>query len=257
MSESQLSESRRGSLRPRALVNVTLLAVALFACGVGPAWADDCPPKRTLHVPDLVQPLNLDEIKAQLRAYHQRDYDADILATVSDARDWIEQRASKVTNPALVLDIDETSLSNWPTLLANDLGRIQDGSCARLPNGPCGFNAWVLRHRASPIAPTRTLFNNARAKGVSVFFITGRHEVQRRATIFNLHEGGYRGWTKLIMRADSDTKRTVQAYKTEARSKISAQSFDIIANVGDQSSDLDGGYAECTFKLPNPFYFVR
>jgi len=255
MSESQLSESRR--FRPRALANVTILAVALFACGVGPARADDCPPKRTTHVPDPGQPLNLDELKAQLRAYHQQGYDADILATASDARDWIERRATKATKPALVLDIDETSLSNWPTLLANDLGRIQDGSCARLPNGPCGFNAWVLRHRASPIAPTRTLFNTARTKGVSVFFITGRHEIQRGATIFNLHEAGYRGWTKLIMRADSDTKRTVQAYKTEARSKISALGFDIMANMGDQSSDLDGGYAECTFKLPNPFYFVR
>jgi len=255
MSESWLSGSH--GLRPRALANVSVLAVALFACGICLAWADDCPPRRTMHVPDPVQPLNLDEMKDQLRTYHQRDYDADILATVSDARDWIERRATKVTKPALVLDIDETSLSNWPALVANDLGLIRDGSCARLPNGPCGFNAWVSRHGASPIAPTRTLFNTARAQGVSVFFITGRHEIQRRATVFNLHEAGYRAWAKLVMRADGDTKRTAQAYKTEARSKITAQGFNIIANVGDQLSDLEGGYAECTFKLPNPFYFSK
>jgi predicted secreted acid phosphatase len=257
MPESQRSEWHPGTLRRRASAKVAFLAVALFGCGVCLASADDCPPKRTMHVPDPVPPLNLDEIKNQLRAYHQQDYDADIAATVADARDWLESRAAKVTKPALVLDIDETSLSNWPNLLANDLGFIRDGSCARLPNGPCGFNAWVLRHRAVPIAPTRSLFNTARTRGVSVFFITGRHEVQRRATVFNLHEAGYRAWTKLVMRADSDTKRTVQAYKTEARSKISAQGFDIIANLGDQSSDLDGGYAQCTFKLPNPFYFAK
>ena len=30
----------------------------------------------------------------------------------------------------------------------------------------------------------------------------------------------------------------------------------IIANLGDQDSDLTGGYAERTFKLPDPFYFT-
>jgi hypothetical protein len=30
----------------------------------------------------------------------------------------------------------------------------------------------------------------------------------------------------------------------------------IIANLGDQFSDLAGGYAERTFKLPNPFYSI-
>ena len=35
-----------------------------------------------------------------------------------------------------------------------------------------------------------------------------------------------------------------------------AQKLTIIASVGDQWSDLDGGYAERVFKLPNPFYFI-
>ena len=255
MSGSQLRESRGGKLR--ALTNTPLLLAALLAGCVCPAWANDCPPKRTMRVPDPIQPLNLDEIKKQLRTYHDQNYNDDVAAVVSDAREWIESRANGVKKPALVLDVDETSLSNWENLLANDLGFIEAGSCERLPKGPCGFKAWVLHHRDRPIGPTHTLFDAARAKGLSVFFITGRHETQRRVTILNLHGAGYRGWTKLIMRADSDTKRTVEAYKTEARSKIWAQGFDIIANVGDQSSDLDGGYAECTFKLPNPFYFVR
>lgn len=59
------------------------------------------------------------------------------------------------------------------------------------------------------------------------------------------------------MRADNDTERSVQDYKTEERSKIAAAGYAIIANVGDQQSDLDGGYADCPFKVPNPFYFIR
>ena len=35
-----------------------------------------------------------------------------------------------------------------------------------------------------------------------------------------------------------------------------AQGFTIIANVGDQPSDLAGGYAERTFLVPNPFYRI-
>ena len=32
--------------------------------------------------------------------------------------------------------------------------------------------------------------------------------------------------------------------------------FRIVANFGDQFSDLKGGYADKTFKLPNPTYFL-
>ena len=33
--------------------------------------------------------------------------------------------------------------------------------------------------------------------------------------------------------------------------------YTIIATVGDQESDLEGGFAECRFKALNPFYFIR
>jgi len=41
------------------------------------------------------------------------------------------------------------------------------------------------------------------------------------------------------------------------RSQIEADGYTIIANIGDQASDLQGGHAEKTFKLPNPFYIVK
>lgn len=33
--------------------------------------------------------------------------------------------------------------------------------------------------------------------------------------------------------------------------------YDIVANFGDQYSDLQGGCADRTYKLPNPTYFVE
>ena len=59
----------------------------------------------------------------------------------------------------------------------------------------------------------------------------------------------------LIMKPD-EAKGTSAAFKTAARAKLAAQGVVIIANIGDQESDLVGGYAERTFKLPDPFYFT-
>ena len=32
--------------------------------------------------------------------------------------------------------------------------------------------------------------------------------------------------------------------------------YDIVANFGDQFSDLNGGFADSTYKIPNPMYFL-
>jgi hypothetical protein len=37
---------------------------------------------------------------------------------------------------------------------------------------------------------------------------------------------------------------------------LSTEAITIVLNMGDQESDLMGGYAQRTFKLPNPFYYI-
>jgi len=76
------------------------------------ARAVDCPKKPSAHLPEATQPLNLGEIKLQLLDYLCfGGYDRDIEKVLADARAHVEARADKVEKPALVLDIDETSLS--------------------------------------------------------------------------------------------------------------------------------------------------
>ena len=55
----------------------------------------------------------------------------------------------------MVFDIDETALSNWEGLKANDFGRIFTGPCDRLPQGPCGLIAWDQRAQ-STVTPSIT-----------------------------------------------------------------------------------------------------
>jgi hypothetical protein len=234
------------------------LGVVALAGTLGITRAADCPPETQVRIPSAPEgSLNIDKVKEALLAYQARDYDGDVDAVFATARAYVEKRAGQVSKPALVLDIDETSLSNWANIKANNFGFIRDGACDVLPSGPCGFKAWILQGVAPVIMPALNLFNSAKAKGVAVFFITGRRDSERQATLWNLDRAGFEGWAKLITRPDDGSHATVQAFKSEERRKLAEAGNTIIATVGDQQSDLDGGFAECPFKVPNPFYFIR
>ena len=109
-------------------------------------------------------------------------YQRDLEAVAAQAASWIDSRAASVTRPALVLDIDETALSNWEILKRDDFGRPIAGPCDLAIDAPCGWAAWDQLGRDPAIAPTLQVFQRARALNVAVFFITGRPESQRAAT---------------------------------------------------------------------------
>jgi predicted secreted acid phosphatase len=202
------------------------------------------------------RPMNLGDLKQQITEYKRSgSYDRDVAAMLAKAQAYVTQRASMVRKPAIVLDVDETSLSNWPQIQANDYGRLPNGPC-NLPAGPCGQDSWFRTAQAEAIQPTLALFMAAKAKGVSIFFISGRSETVRETTEANLHKAGYDGWTAVIMRPAGTSTRSAGEYKAPERAKIAAQGFTIIANIGDQPSDLSGGNAERTYLVPNPFYRI-
>ena len=142
--------------------------------------------------------------------------------------------------PAIVLDIDETSLSNYR------------GASAGGFTAP-SVVADSVAGTGTALAPTLDLFKAAKAQGVAVFFITGRPEALRSITERNLRAVGFDGWDQLILKPGGIGTLD---YKAGERKKLVEGGFDVIANVGDQESDLDGGFADRGFKLPNPFYFI-
>ena len=155
----------------------------------------------------------------------------------------------------LVLDIDDTALTNWEVIKADDFGRIINGPCTVLPEGPCGWAAWDFG-KAPAIVPTLTLFRQARALNIAVFFITGRPELQRAGTEQNLRNAGYEGYSGLYMVPEGRHYPSAADFKAPVRAAIEAAGYTIITNMGDQPSDLAGGHAEKTFLLPNPFYRI-
>ena len=150
-------------------------------------------------------------------------------------------KRSAAARPAIVLDIDETSLSNYAGLVATNFSSIGTAIPAAAGTG-------------TAIAPTLALYKDARARGVAVFFVTGRPSIIDASTQSNLKSVGYnQGWDGLQYKP---TDQGTEAFKSAARAAIEAKGYDIIANVGDQESDLDGGHADRAFKLPNPYYFI-
>jgi hypothetical protein len=208
-------------------------------------------------VPPPVQPPNIGDLKTEATQYYDSGaYLTDLQLAAWPAIPWINEEASRVDRPAVVFDIDETALSNWEGLKANDLGRVINGPCDTLPKGPCGLYAWDLMARATVIQPTMDVFTTAKDRDAAIFFITGRDEPQRAATERNLAAVGYTGFTRLIMEPAGARYVSAADFKAPQRGAIEQEGYTIIANMGDQPSDLDGGFAERTFLLPNPFYRI-
>jgi acid phosphatase len=206
-------------------------------------------------------------LQQRLIVYRCNDYMKDFAAEVAKARAWVEQRAPQVARAAVVFDIDETSLSNWEAMYHNQFAYVTSGPCDLSSTTPCGQREWELSARAVALEPTLALFRFLRTlkdkngDAVALFFVTGRGEdvTERIATAWNLRKEGYEGWERLYMRPKDNPGANVSAYKSGARRDIE-KSHVIIANLGDQHSDLigddAGDHAERCYKLPNPFYFI-
>ena len=101
------------------------------------------------------------------------------------------------------------------------------------------------------IPPSLELFNDAKARGITIFLITGRRENTRAHTTSNLTREGFTGYKQLILKPDASTDSTV-VYKSDARAAIEQQGYKIVANVGDQYSDLAGGHADVGVQAGQP-----
>jgi hypothetical protein len=148
--------------------------------------------------------------------------------------------AALPTRLAIVLDIDETAMSNyidtWGDPTAGDAGQA----------GPAALG------QSTAMAPILDLYREARRRGLAVFFITARPGIIAPQTRTNLRRVGYDAWDGLTFK--NDLAAAKDAYKSAERAKVEAAGYRIVLNVGDQQTDLDGGHAERAFKLPNPFY---
>ncbi|HEY4249371.1 MAG TPA: HAD family acid phosphatase [Lacunisphaera sp.] len=198
------------------------------------------------------EPTNLSLCKHELAAYVQRgEYARQIADVALVANNYLLKRTAEGAKPgeklAIVFDIDETMLSSLSEIEANDYGYV-----------PKVWDHWVEEGQAPAILPVQAIYNTALRKNIAIFIITGRKESDQPGTERNLRQVGYEKWTRIIYHtAKTDPSLNNAGFKTEVRRKITEEGYTIIANIGDQASDLANGYAERGFKLPNPFYLAK
>ncbi|MER6402281.1 HAD family acid phosphatase [Streptomyces viridosporus] len=156
------------------------------------------------------------------------DYDTwqkDCRAVMDQALPYLKQR---IANPrpgekqAIVLDIDNTALET-------DFG---------------------FRFPQPANAPVLEAAEYAQERGVALFFVTARPGIIHAPTAYNLDHAGYES-SGLHVRGFLDLFKNVADYKTAQRVAIEAKGYTIIANIGNSPTDLSGGHAEKTFKLPD------
>jgi hypothetical protein len=157
---------------------------------------------------------------------------------------------------AMVMDIDETTLTNYCEMRREDFGYIATM-----------YRAWETSPEAAMAIPgALRLFSEARQAGVAVFFITGRAgrpdgaptgADETAATARNLEAAGFHGWAGLQLRNGPENHMATIEYKSSERRRVVGEGYTLMLSVGDQWSDLLGDpQAEVSVKLPNPFYFL-
>ncbi|HVY53904.1 MAG TPA: HAD family acid phosphatase [Gammaproteobacteria bacterium] len=196
------------------------------------------------------EPRNLDLAKQEIiRYYNSGEYEKDVARTIDQAKAYLQARleANKKDQKklAIVLDIDETSLSNYADMIKMGFG----GTLKDIEDAEG-------KGTDQAIKPTLELYQFAKANNVAVFFVTARHEVYRPGTELNLTNAGYKNYDGLYLLPMDYNEKTVATFKSSVRKMIEDKGYDIALNISDQEADLRGGHADKSFKLPDPFYLV-
>jgi predicted secreted acid phosphatase len=145
---------------------------------------------------------------------------ADVSAVAEQASAYLDSRLpDPKQNPAIVLDIDNTALESTYSP---------------------GFVVPATK-------PVLAVALQAKKLGAAVYFVTARPDFLRLWTQFNLTQAGY-PVDGIYLKSGFVSD---QAQKTAARIAIEKLGHTIVANIGNNDTDLAGGHAEKTFKLPD------
>ena len=166
--------------------------------------------------------------------------------------------------PAVVFDVDDTTLWTYDM----EVGAMH------FVYDPALQNEWVQDEKFPAVPGMVAVVNEVAAAGCAVVGLTGRNDDQKAATLDNLKKVGYtafsanRFFTKWTGAGASQqpsyiqcaaSKCTTIEYKSQTRAyveSVAGGGYRILANFGDQFSDLLGGHAQTTVKLPNPTYYL-
>jgi len=257
MVAAALGEGRRKEARRRACELAAVLAALLCGAPVI-ASASDCPPETQVRVPQAPPPpFNIDKVKEVLLVYQAGDYDG-------DCRGGFRGRARLSRRPRRRGE-QACPRARYRRNLAVELGEHQGQQFRFHPRRrlrpvaerPMRIQGLDPARRGAVVKPALDLFNAAKAKGVAVFFITGRRDSERQATLWNLDRAGFEGWEKLVTRPDDDahTPRCKPSRPSSA-ARLRTRAIRSLPRSGISRAISTAGSPSARSRLPNPFYFI-
>jgi predicted secreted acid phosphatase len=271
---------------PRLLVAAVVAAVATIAAAVAIA-ADPQPAIQTSTPKSESNITNIDVLRQQIRNYYgdplgtgtfgnDSNYANEASSAAAAGARWLSARSDAVKGEkAIVLDVDDTTLATWNYEIFSNWAF-----------NPTTNATFVLGQRFPAVPGMVQMVNDAAGEGYAVFYLTGRPQTQEDATRGNLTSDGvgvdagypapttlsngedglftkpavadYPDYLKTACAAEIAAGKTCTTvhYKSATRAHIESLGYEIVGNFGDQFSDLEGGHADRTFKLPNPNYFL-
>ncbi|MET9318545.1 HAD family acid phosphatase [Kribbella sp. NPDC003505] len=273
----------------RRMVLSSVAAVAMTSVVGGVAYsagvATQQPAIQTSTPHSEKQVTNIDVLRQQLRNYYGDPLGSGTFAADSNYAKEAQKAAAAGTHwisashhtgaktKAIVLDVDDTTLATWNYEIFSNWAY-----------NPVTNADYVLNQRFPAVPGMVDMVKTAEREGYAIFFLTGRGAAQEQATLGNLTEDGigvdagypkpttlsngedglftkpavanYPDYLKQACANDPNGACTTIHYKSATRAHIESLGYDIVANFGDQFSDLKGGYADRTFKLPNPNYYL-
>ncbi len=139
-------------------------------------------------------------------------------------------KAERKKPRAVVVDIDETVLDNSPAQAFAAKNNV--------PFNTKLFYEWSEMRKAKAIPGAVEFANYAKSKGVRIFYVSNRDEVQKAATMDNLKSVGFPDISAenvLLRQVDADNKPV--STKEPRRLEI-AKTYRIVTLIGDNLNDL-------------------
>jgi putative acid phosphatase of HAD superfamily subfamily IIIB len=267
-----------------ARIAIAALAVAALAGGGVAYAATQQPAIKTSTPKSAEQVTNIDVLRQQLRNYYgdplgtgvspsDSNYANEAESVAAAGSRWLGSQHRVRATKAIVLDVDDTTLLTWNYEIFSNWAF-----------NPTTNATFVTEQRFPAVFGMVDLVRTAEREGYAVFYLTGRPAAQEQATLGNLTADGvgvdagypkpatltngedglftkpavadYPDYLKAACAGDPNGSCTTIHYKSATRAHIESLGYEIVANFGDQFSDLEGGHADRTFKLPNPNYFL-
>lgn len=188
---------------------------------------------------------------AEAEAYYDCCYHKEVRSVISEATTHLLEHVKKNQKKeqpeplAIVFDIDETVISNYHIMRE-----------LKFQTNATNFRHHILRGEGKTLQPSLELYQLAKKHKVAVFFVTGRDELLHKVTSENLRAAGFADWDGLFLKPLEYQEKSIVPFKSDSRSKIEKMGYRIVASIGDQVSDYEGGYNLKGFKLPNPYYHI-